>query len=120
MGNDGTTASDLHSALTWSSDGTAAIWNARSRDEDSSTKREADQDDDDEDEAGGTPTSAPISVSKVTNSSAADPFPLFRCAVSDDGKRLLAAGGSGGAKSFLGTPVWLYDLKPPSPQPRIH
>lgn len=97
-------------ALTWSSDGSAALWNVGSDNVDSSNKEEEDEGGDDEDS--GTPVSAPQSVVKVNNGSAAEPFPLFRCAVSDDGKRLLAAGGSGGTKSFLGTPVWLYDLVP--------
>jgi hypothetical protein len=38
-------------------------------------------------------------------------FPLLRCAFSDDGGRFLTAGGSGSGSSFLGTPVWLHDLK---------
>jgi hypothetical protein len=37
-------------------------------------------------------------------------FPLLRCAVSDDGTAVAAAGGTGGKSSFLGTPVWFHDL----------
>jgi hypothetical protein len=40
------------------------------------------------------------------------PFPLLRCALSGDGSMLVCAGGDGEAdsKSFLGTPVWVYDI----------
>jgi hypothetical protein len=91
------------SALTWSSDGSAALWDARGHEED----RDAEEEDE---EDGGPVAFAPLAVAAVSSDSATEPFPLLRCAVSGDGRQLLAGGGCGGARGFLGTPVWLYDL----------
>ena len=91
-----------------------ALWDAAKH----QTARAAtpDEGESDQGEHEGSYAAEPFAVAAVRSDNSQESFPVLRCAVSEDGRRLLVGGGRGGNRGFLGTPVWLYDLQPPKPK----